>query len=233
PHIAGRGTGRAQGAPEQIRNRRQCGASPRAPRPAAGRRAAALPELGRAAAPEPGGAPPGGGLLPTAQRRGPAVKQLRQPMLMAALLFGGVGGASAQQTATPGPLTRAQELERRGNHAAAAAAYAEVLAASAGDASALLGLERSLDPIGRTGEVLPHARTAVGAMPHAVVYPVLIRSFMRIGEPDSALAAAEAWARLAPREPSPWRELSTAAMRQRNRPLARRAIESARERTGQ
>jgi len=154
-------------------------------------------------------------------------------MLMAALLFGGVGGASAQQTATPGPLTRAQELERRGNHAAAAAAYAEVLAASAGDASALLGLERSLDPIGRTGEVLPHARTAVGAMPNAVVYPVLIRSFMRIGEPDSALAAAEAWARLAPREPSPWRELSTAAMRQRNRPLARRAIESARERTGQ
>jgi tetratricopeptide (TPR) repeat protein len=159
--------------------------------------------------------------------------------LLSALLIGVALAANArvltaQQAAAPGDaLAQAHEFERRGNHAAAAEAFGRVLAARPGDASALLGLERSLDPLGRNAEILPHARKAVGAVPNAVVYPILIRTHMAAGARDSAQAATEAWARLAPREPGPWRELVTAAMQRRDRPMARVAIDAARQRLGQ
>ena len=143
------------------------------------------------------------------------------------------GSLSAQQPSAADALAQAHEFERRGNHAEAAGAFMRVLATRPGDASALLGLERSLEPLGRSEEILPPARKAVGAVPNAVVYPILIRTHMATGAPDSARAAADAWARLAPRDPSPWRELVTAALQRRDRPVARAAIETARERLGQ
>jgi tetratricopeptide (TPR) repeat protein len=152
-------------------------------------------------------------------------------LVLAALT--GAPSAHAQTSAQTDGLAQAHELERRGNHAGAVDAYSRVLASKPGDASALLGLERSLDQLGRNAEVLPHARKAVGAVPNAVVFPILIRTFTVAGERDSARAAAEAWARLAPRDPSPYRELVTAAMQQRDRVTARAAVTLARERLGQ
>ncbi|HEX6089267.1 MAG TPA: hypothetical protein VFZ13_03810 [Gemmatimonadales bacterium] len=154
-------------------------------------------------------------------------------LLVSAWLCAGSGSLAAQQAqASADPLAQGHEFERKGNHAAAAEAFARVLSARPGDASALLGLERSLDPLGRNAEILPHARKAVGAVPNAVVYPILIRTHMAAGARDSARAAAEAWAKMAPREPSPWRELVTAALQRRDRPMARTAIEAARQRLG-
>jgi len=66
----------------------------------------------------------------------------------AALLLAGLAPAtlSAQDPA----MSRAFELERRGNYAAAADAYRGVLTSKAGDPAALLGLERALLPLGRS-----------------------------------------------------------------------------------
>ena len=161
------------------------------------------------------------------------MRHLVRTLGLVAAVAAGVAPLAAQQPAGGDALAQAHEFERKGNHAEAAAAFLRVLAARPGDASALLGLERSLEPLGRSHDVLPHARNAVGAVPNAVVYPILIRTYMAASEPDSARAAAEAWARLAPRDPSPYRELVTAALQRRNRPIARAAIEAARQRTGQ
>lgn len=161
------------------------------------------------------------------------MNRLPRALFVGVALVAGAGSLAAQQPPSGDPLAQAHELERKGNHGDAAAAFVRVLAARPGDASALLGLERSLEPLGRSDEILPHARKAVGAVPNAVVYPILIRTYMATSAPDSARAAADAWARLAPRDPSPYRELVTAALQRRNRPVARAAIESARERTGQ
>jgi tetratricopeptide (TPR) repeat protein len=161
------------------------------------------------------------------------VIRVRGVFTLAVAVLAGTRALAAQQVAPGDPLAQAHEFERRGNHASAADAFTRALVARPGEASALLGLERSLDQLGRNVEILPHARSAVGAVPNAVVYPILIRTHMAAGARDSARAAAEAWARLAPREPAPWRELVTAAMRRRDRPTARAGIETARERLGQ
>lgn len=153
-------------------------------------------------------------------------------LAVAALLLIGTAPLAAQRPAAADPLAQAHELERRGEHEAAITAFRNILTSRPGDASALLGLERSLDARGRNAEVLPFARAAVGKVPNAVVYPVLIRTLMHGGSVDSARAAAEAWARLAPRDPSPYRELATAAMQRRDRASARAAVELARNRLG-
>ncbi|HEX6644909.1 MAG TPA: hypothetical protein VF037_09525 [Gemmatimonadales bacterium] len=155
-------------------------------------------------------------------------------LLVALLLVSGMAATlPAQAPARGDALAEAHELERRGNHEGAVDAYVRALAAKPGDASALLGLERALDQLGRNAEVLPHARKAIGAVPNAVVYPILIRTFTLGGEGDSARAAVEAWARLAPRDPAPYRELVTAAMQRRDRATARAAVTLARERLRQ
>jgi predicted TPR repeat methyltransferase len=62
-------------------------------------------------------------------------------------------------------LTRALDLERRGDYAAAAQAYRAVLATRPADVSALLGLERSLLPLSRSAEMLPAVGAAIKAAP--------------------------------------------------------------------
>ncbi|HEU4827870.1 MAG TPA: hypothetical protein VFT04_01620 [Gemmatimonadales bacterium] len=161
------------------------------------------------------------------------MRRLAHALVIVAAVAGGTQALFAQQPSPTDALAQAHEFERKGDHAAAADAFVRALAARPGDPSALLGLERSLDPLGRSAEILPHARKAVGAVANAVVYPILIRTYMASGSRDSARSAAEAWARLAPRDPSPYRELVSAAMQRRDRPMARIAVETARQRLGQ
>ncbi len=159
-------------------------------------------------------------------------------LALAAALLGGAAlpaqgqgrPAPQQQRPAVGPLARGLDLERRGNYPEAIAAYRLVLAVRPGDPSALLGLERSLQPLNRTAEVLPAARTALAAAPAPAVYGVLIRAFTSEGMADSARAVVERWSRLAPRDEAPYREWGMAAMQARDRATARSAFQLARER---
>ena len=65
----------------------------------------------------------------------------------------------------PAGLNRALDLERRGDYAAAVQAYRTVLRGSPAEISALLGLERSLLPLNRSGEIIPSVRSALTAAP--------------------------------------------------------------------
>jgi tetratricopeptide (TPR) repeat protein len=129
---------------------------------------------------------------------------------------------------TPAPLgaqdsamSRAFELERRGNYPAAADAYRSVLAAKPADPAALLGLERSLLPLGRSTEILPQVRAALGALKSSpssgAVFGVAVRAWAIAGSPDSLRAVAEQWAASAPGDETPYREWGAAALAQRDR----------------
>ena len=140
----------------------------------------------------------------------------------------------------PGPLvaqqpamTRASDLERRGDYPAAAAAYRAVLTAKPGEVAALLGLERSLLPLNRSVEMLPVVRAALAAAPaSSAVHGIALRAWAAVGQPDSVRSTAEQWARIAPTEETPYREWGNAELGRQNRAGARVAFLRGRERLG-
>ena len=154
---------------------------------------------------------------------------LRSLLLLLLASFGLWDAGQAQQES----MSRAFELERRGNYAAAAEAYRMILASRPGDAAALLGLERALLPISRTPQILPQVRAALAASPsNPAIYAVALRAWSAAEEPDSMRAVAEQWARIAPGDESPYREWGAAALSRRDRGGAREAYTLGRERLG-
>lgn len=130
-------------------------------------------------------------------------------------------------------LSRAFELERRGNYAQAVDAYRNVLASRPADAPALLGLERALTPLGRPTDILPQVRAALAALKPSpgsgAVFGVALRAWAASGVPDSLQTVAERWAAIAPGDETPYREWGMAALAQRDREGARLAYRRARE----
>ena len=137
---------------------------------------------------------------------------------------------AAQQS---GGISRAFDLERRGNYEAAAEAYRAILATRPGDPGALLGLERVLIPLNRSPEILTDVRAALAASPKSgAVFGVALRAWAGAGESDSLRAVAERWAAAAPGDEAPYREWGAAALQQQDRAAAREAYELARTRLG-
>ncbi|MGH7498040.1 MAG: hypothetical protein ACREL3_04220 [Gemmatimonadales bacterium] len=128
-------------------------------------------------------------------------------------------------------ISRGFELERRGEYAAAADAYRSVLAARPADPAALLGLERVMVPLNRTGELLPEVRAALAAPPlSGVVYGVALRAWAAADEPDSMRVVAERWARFSPTDEAPYREWGAAAITRGDHQTAVAAYALGRER---
>lgn len=154
--------------------------------------------------------------------------RLHSPGLVALLLVLPVTLA-AQQAG----ISRAFDLERRGNYAAAAAAYREILTARPADVAALLGLERALVPLNRGGEILPQVRAALAQNPRSgAVYGVALRAWAAAQQPDSVRAVALRWAEAAPGDEAPYREWGAAALQQQDRAAAREAYTTGRTRLG-
>ena len=130
-------------------------------------------------------------------------------------------------------LTRALDLERRGDYAAAAEAYRAVLRTSPADISALLGLERSLLPLNRTSDMISAIRTALAAAPRSsAVHGIALRAWAAAGQADSVARMAERWTRVAPADDTPYREWGAAELARQNRAGARAAYLRGRARLG-
>ncbi|HEY8196041.1 MAG TPA: hypothetical protein VIG04_03610 [Gemmatimonadales bacterium] len=130
-------------------------------------------------------------------------------------------------------LTRALDLERRGDYAAAASAYRTLLSAKPADVSALLGLERSLLPLSRSAEMLPAVGAALRAAPtSATIYGIALRAWAAANQPDSVRSLAERWAEIAPTEETPYREWGAAELAWQNRSGAKTAYLRGRARLG-
>lgn len=129
------------------------------------------------------------------------------------------------------PLSRAFDLERRGSYAQAAELYKSVLKERPAEIAALLGLERSLTPINRLSELVPAVRAAIAANPAALpVYAIGIRTYAAANLLDSLPHLVDQWSSVAPGDETPYREWAAAALQRRDRPMARRAYQLARER---
>ncbi|HWN17638.1 MAG TPA: hypothetical protein VNO19_01870 [Gemmatimonadales bacterium] len=130
-------------------------------------------------------------------------------------------------------MTRAFDLERRGDYAGAAQAYRAVLSGKPADLSALLGLERVLLPLNRSADILPAARAALAAAPSSSgIYGIALRAWAAADQPDSVRSIAERWARVAPTEETPYREWGASELARQNRSAARAAYLRGRERLG-
>ena len=138
---------------------------------------------------------------------------------MTAIRFIAVFALAAAPLAAQGQdISRAFELERRGEYGAAADAYRAVLRATPAEAAALLGLERVLVPLNRPSDLLPEVRAALAANPaNPVVYGVALRAWAAADQPDSVRAVAERWADLAPADETPYREWGAAALSRHDR----------------
>jgi hypothetical protein len=127
-------------------------------------------------------------------------------------------------------LAKAFELERQGNYVAAAAAYRAVLVANPADVAALLGLERSLLPAGRSEDILPRARAAMAtARPSGAIFGVALRAYSAADQPDSIRAVALRWAAASPGDETPFREWGAAALGRRDRQSAAEAYRRGRD----
>jgi Flp pilus assembly protein TadD len=130
-------------------------------------------------------------------------------------------------------MTRALDLERRGDYAAAVTAYRAVLAGKPADPAALLGLERTLLPLNRSSEMLPALRTALAAAPtSSAVYGIALRTWAAADQIDSVRSIAERWSRIAPTDETPYREWGVAELSRQNRAGARAAYIRGRQRLG-
>jgi tetratricopeptide (TPR) repeat protein len=139
-------------------------------------------------------------------------------MRFAAVLLALAALAPASLRAQDAAMSRAFDLERRGNYAGAVTAYRGVLAARPGDPAALLGLERALLPLGHSADILPQVRAALAASPSSgAIFGVAVRAYAAADEPDSIRAVAERWAAKVPGDETPYREWGAAALSRRDR----------------
>jgi hypothetical protein len=142
-------------------------------------------------------------------------------------LLGVVGNSLAAQQQG---MSRAFDLERRGNYPAAADAYRSVLAGAPGEAAALLGLERVLLPLDRSAEILPLVRAGLATNPRSgPLYGIALRAWATVDRPDSMRAVAERWAQISPGDETPYREWGVAALGRHDRSGALEAYTRGRE----
>ncbi|MGH7590905.1 MAG: hypothetical protein ACREL2_05665 [Gemmatimonadales bacterium] len=150
--------------------------------------------------------------------------------LGAAVFLGLCAGPLAAQADTS--LARAFELERRGSFSSAVDAYKGVLARDPRSLPALLGLERSLAPLGRQSELGPLLAPVLRAEPTPAVFDVALRAWVAAGSTDSARSIVERWARTDPDRLAPYREWGDLLLSRQDPVGARRAYEAGRAASG-
>lgn len=128
-------------------------------------------------------------------------------------------------------ITRAFDMERRGNYVGAAEAYRAVLATRPADPGALLGLERALTALNKIPDIIPQVQAALDTRPNSsAVYSVALRSWSALDRPDSARKALDLWVSIQPNDEAPYREWANLALSKRDRQEARRTYQLARDR---
>ena len=148
---------------------------------------------------------------------------LRIVVLVAVSLLVAAASASSAYAQRPG-VARAFDLERRGSYADAVEAYGKVLADNASDVTALLGMERSLTPLGRIAEILPPVRRALARdSTTGAIYAIGVRAWAQLDQPDSLEAMVVRWAAQHADEETPYREWGRALLRRQRRDAARDA----------
>ena len=152
---------------------------------------------------------------------------------MAVLLGWATLSAQAQPQQPPDPATRAFDLERRGQHGAAAEIYRTILTSRPADLGALLGLERSLVPLGKVADMVPDLRRGLSiGEPSAALFGIAVRVYAVAALPDSVRRIVDRWAAVEPKSEGPYQEWGSAALGARDRPQAKLAYLLGRERLG-
>ncbi len=161
-----------------------------------------------------------------------AVRPIRSALVFAAGMLAWLASA-APLRAQQDPMNRAFDLERRGEYAAAVDAYRAILAAKPADATAILGLERSLIPLNRPADIMPQIRAALDAGTRSpAIFGAALRAYGAAGQPDSLRKVAARWAQAEPAEEGPYREWGAALAARHDFGGAKAALLEGRARLG-
>jgi tetratricopeptide (TPR) repeat protein len=127
-------------------------------------------------------------------------------MTMGLLLAAPAGGAQAQ--AQNQLYQRAIDLENAGRNREAVAAYRAVIATGL-TAQGIAGLQRVFSNLGQEDSVLAPLDTALQQAPtDRMLRGVQLRVLQTLGRDTDARAAFHEWAKLVPRDPTPYREFA-------------------------
>ncbi|GBD31071.1 Beta-barrel assembly-enhancing protease [bacterium HR33] len=142
-----------------------------------------------------------------------------------ALLLGFVwAGEMAGQTSRL--LEQAGELERRGRLEEAAQRYRLVLREDPANVSALLGLERTYEALGRLDSMVAPVRAALSLDSlNGSIRALELRVWAALRMPDSVALAAQRWIRVQPQAVEPYREWAFALAQRGDLAGARRVLQ--------
>ena len=111
--------------------------------------------------------------------------------------------------------------------------YLSTLRSDPTNLAALLGLERVLPQLQRMPELLPLAQQAVARdSASGSLRGLLVRTYVALDMPDSAMAVAERWARSRPQDEEPYREWALALAEHHFSTEARRVLVAGRKALG-
>ncbi|MCZ6916875.1 MAG: hypothetical protein O7I93_08870 [Gemmatimonadetes bacterium] len=147
---------------------------------------------------------------------------------LAAALIAGLllSPAASSAQARSGELGEAFELERRGRYAVAAERYRSILERGPANLSALLGLERVLQPIGQLDSILPFVDSALALQPeNAAIRSLELRVWGKLQQLERLTAAARRWIEAMPGNADPYREWANALSRSGDVAAARAVLE--------
>lgn len=144
------------------------------------------------------------------------------------LAAGEVTGQSASRL-----LEQAAELERRGRMQEAAARYRVLLRDDPANVTALLGLERTYEALGKLDSLLPVVREALAVDSlNPSIRALELRVWAALQLPDSLALAAQRWIRVEPQAPAPYREWAFALAQRGDLNAARGILEEGSRRLG-
>ncbi len=148
-------------------------------------------------------------------------------------MLAGTALPAQERPQVPDPATRAFDLERRGQHGAAAEIYRTMLASRPADLGALLGLERSLTPQNKVADMVPSVRRALsGGDPSGALFGIAVRVYAVAGMADSVRPIVDRWVASEPGSEAPYQEWGSAALGARDRIQAKAAYLLGRGRLG-
>ena len=134
--------------------------------------------------------------------------------------------------AAPDSLRQALEFERRADFTDAVVAYQHILARDPANEGALLGLERSLTPLGLQREMIPFLGAALAVRRTSLIYSIALRVWNAAGASDSLRATAAAWAGVEEDKTIPYRAWGDLLLQRRDFGGARNAYLAGRAAAG-
>lgn len=143
----------------------------------------------------------------------PRVPRRLSTLILLLLPSVAAGQRTAEGRARAPGAAGAIELERLGRYAEAAELYRTLLGRDPTSVSTIMGLERTLDRLGRIETLIPHLDSALALEPrNQRIRSVELRVWTKLAQPEKLESAARRWIEADPMSAEPYRQWAVAVV---------------------